>query len=72
MKIKPSNDEIKAALELGQKAFIEGKQATPALDKDFNTFLFKTIKGKPMGYSLPILNAWHKGWMKENLAAPIE
>lgn len=55
---------IKAA-ELGRKAFLNRKSATPALDADFCAFM----AGKPN--ILELLKAWTTAWHAANMAAPM-
>ncbi len=60
-----------SAAVLGTKAFLEGRRAIPALDKDFCDFLFRVIKGKPIGYGIPIYDAYTSAWHQANAAAPL-
>jgi hypothetical protein len=53
---------IKAAYELGKKAFHGGAKRIPALDAEL-----KSLLRGPMGSGIPTLNAWLKGWDNANL-----
>ena len=57
-------DPIERAEMLGEIAFRNGKQATPALDQN----LMKMLKGNKVGEGTSLLDAWIKGWHKANLA----
>lgn len=48
------------AYGLGKSAFMEGKSAIPALDKNLKSVL----KGVPVGQGLPIIRAWIKGFVE--------
>jgi hypothetical protein len=50
----------------GMFAFAKGIKATPALDAEFNKFLFRT--GCNNKRVLAEQKAWAKGWHKANLA----
>lgn len=60
--IKPE-EVIKTAELLGQTAFKNGLKNIPIQDKEIQ----KLLEGKQPGESKPILEAWLKGWDKENL-----
>lgn len=49
----------------GNIAFAKGKQAAPALDKDF----IKSLKGLKVGESKKFLNAWNDGYFQAANAA---
>jgi len=57
--------KAQAAELLGQRAFERGMMCVPAFDKD----LMPLLGGDQ---SLPVLDAWVRGWHKANLAAPVE
>lgn len=59
--------KTKEAFKIGTKAFEEGKPCVPCLDSGLTALL-----GGPIGSGIPVLDAWHSGWAKANLAAPIE
>lgn len=60
--VKPSQDEIQTAFELGKKAWNEGKKRAPAQNND----IIKMLEGKQDGQSLPILDAFIRGWDSQN------
>lgn len=54
------------AYKMGKQAYAAGKTAVPVLDKNFMDFLAES-RGQPVGYSIPMLKAWAKGWHEANL-----
>jgi hypothetical protein len=61
---------IEVAKKLGKEAFHAGKPSAPALNKTLNELVFEHLKGKEMGWSIPIWDAYLTSWTRENLAAP--
>ena len=62
-------DITKKALELGKQAFLGGKTSVPIHDKALMDLLRSTISipGEYFNNTLPLLEAWSKGWHQENL-----
>lgn len=58
------DDKLKLSYEYGKKAFMDGKAAASAADKEF---LDKIVAGCEVGESKPYLEAWNKGWHDMNL-----
>lgn len=63
---------IAAAAECGKAAFAAGIKCAPALDPAFGEVLKKYSAGKPIGYSIKALEAWHRAWAVANLAAAVD
>ncbi len=59
--------EIQRAADLGTKAFERGASCVPALDAG----IIDLIRGKKVGTTLPIWDAWTRAWTVANLAAPV-
>ncbi len=68
---RPSNELIIEAMKAGEAAFKAGRKNVPAHDPGLAKILHEN-QGHPMGWSMPLLKAWGKGWMKANLAAPVD
>lgn len=62
---RAETDRERQALELGRKAFEEGRSAVPALDPE----LAKMYDGR--GDVILVLEAWIRGWHRANAAAPV-
>lgn len=62
--------EISLAYEMGIQAFESGKKAVAAWDKNLMSLIeFKACT--QIGASIPILDAWSKGWHTANAKAKI-
>ena len=66
-KTKVNPAAIKAAKELGRKAFEAGKKRVPVQDSAVLPLI-----GKYNGHATEILDAWLSAWDEANLAAPVE
>ena len=54
--------------EIGKSAFNAGLRAIPAHDPILMGEIERSsAENKPIGYSLPLLDGWIKGWTAENL-----
>ena len=58
----------KSAHEYGKAAFHRGIKCAPACDRDY---LANMITGLKLGEGKRLHKAWLKGWMAENLKAPL-
>jgi hypothetical protein len=56
---------VARAYELGQIAFNRGHACIPAFDSAMMALMAENPG--PMGYCIPALKAWHKGWHEANL-----
>lgn len=63
------NERVKAAGELGKKAFENGLMATPIRDPELRKLTVCPDPG--MDNTIKILDAWSKAWHAANLAAPV-
>jgi len=68
---KPSPDMISQAFKAGEAAHKAGLPPASARDPWMHKFLSEN-RGHPVGWTMPILEAWAKGWHKANLASPEE
>lgn len=66
-KIEKTN-KVAAAEVLGQQAFVAGKSAASCMDEKF----LELLGDSKVGESLPILQAWARGWHNANLCADIQ
>lgn len=60
--------KIVAAQVFGQQAFVNGKAAVPAQDKN----VMDLLKGNKVGEGAPVLKAWLTGWHEANACADIQ
>lgn len=61
---------VKAAQEMGRKAYESGKKRVPALDVYFMSAL--ALEDHEFGYSVKYMKAWTKGWDYANLSETME
>lgn len=68
---QPTAAQIERAGVLGKEWFEGGGFATPMADPRFREF-FTEEPDAPIGWIIPLFEAWEKAWHKANAAAPIE
>lgn len=64
-----SKQDIEKARKLGEAAFAAGRKSVAAQDPKLMALLKQV--SREMGDSIPLLEAWDKGWTAANLRAPV-